>query len=263
VYFDRSVLDRYFADPARFKVADGIVFGPGWSLSTDDGRPDVISVFLGDLGQSLSAREQKQWRAHNIIGDCKLSDAAYSRSILGEMADTERVEHRFYTAYENLQQAWEAKFGWRLFHTPNDGDAHIMYTIHLPANQSGQAFDQQIVLLAKLVADALNDVELAKALDGTVANEKGIAKFERLLSQLGYDLPALPKLMAWIYGARTRSAAHFKSSTYDEEKLLDGAANLPALFERYLNNLADLFDQLRTLLQTPDQPRAATSVVAG
>jgi hypothetical protein len=48
-----------------------------------------------------------------------------------------------------------------------------------------------------------------------------------------------------VQGARSRSSAHRKGSDFNEALLLDGASDLPMLFETLLSSLATSFEQLR------------------
>ena len=56
-------------------------------------------------------------------------------------------------------------------------------------------------------------------------------------------------------GARSRSSAHRKGSDFDEVLLLDGAPDLPTLFETMLTSLAEAFEQLSSAqLTAPSGP---------
>ena len=141
----------------------------------------------------------------------------------------------------------EPQFGWPLYKELHEGDAHVIHSIHVPTNPSFGQFDDQIVRLAKLVVDSLNEEGIGLATASPGKNEKGIAKLQRLLDEKGIADAACTEL-AGVQGARTRSAAHRKGSDFDLSVLLDGNADLPTLFNDLLERLIVAFDQLSTAI---------------
>ena len=243
VFFERRVFDKYYADADRYEVSDGYLRESStWGLRMDNALDDHVAVFLGDLGRDIPYREQQYWRSFNIAPPGRMSETAIRRSFLGQFYDSDRIEHRFVTSYRRLQRAWEERHGWVLFKPPHAGDAHIEHSIHVPTNTSFGQFDDQIVRLAKLVVDSLNEEEMSAALAKPVKDEKGIAKLERLLGQLGIASDPLCADLRRAQGARTRSAAHRKGGDFDPTTLLAGAADLPALFSDFLESLVRDFD---------------------
>jgi len=248
VFFQASVLDKYFADPDRYNVGDGLIRSSGaWVLRIDNGLPEYVAVFLGDLGGDLPYREQQYWKAFNIPPPGPLSETAIRRSFLGQWAESGKVEHRFQAAYIDLNAAWDQQHGWPLFKPLNEPDQHLLETTRMPTNASFAAFDTEVTKLAKLVVDSLNEQAIGENLKD-VKGVKGIGKLERLLDQLDMADVRLCTTLRTVYGARSRSGAHRKGSDFDLAKLLDGAADLPALMARYLTDLTEDFDQLRGLV---------------
>jgi hypothetical protein len=249
VFFRRAVLDRYYGDPDRYQVTDGYIYdGAAWSLPIDNALDEHVAVFLGDLGR-LPDREQTYWKAFNTAPEDSMSEVAIRRSIFGQFADTDRIEYRFARDYTAVNEAWAQRFGWPLFKALHPGDAHLAHSLHVPTNAGFAAFDAQLIGLAKLVVDCLNEEELAKNTT-KVAGEKGIAKLERFMQDqgLGTSGDLLCATLRQIQGARSRSSAHRKGRDFDETMLLDGAENLPELFETLLSSLATSFEQLRSEL---------------
>lgn len=61
------VLKKYYEDPEKYNVTDGYLSCGGlWGLRMDNDLISTVMVFLGDLGQTLSAKEQKHWKTFNI-----------------------------------------------------------------------------------------------------------------------------------------------------------------------------------------------------
>jgi hypothetical protein len=237
------VLEKYYGDPDRYTVSDGHLYcGASWGVSIDDAVPDHVMVFLGDLGRDVPDREQAHWKAFNVSYDGTISETAYRRSELGQFASSDRLEHRFVAGYNRVNDAWSVKFGWSLFKAPRPLDSHILTTLRVPANGSIARFDEQIIGLAKLVVDSLNEEKIGEALSAKVKGEKGIQKLERLLTEKGILGGNMCDDLRVVQGARSRSAAHRKGEDFELAVLLDDAPDLVALFARLLEDLIVDFD---------------------
>jgi hypothetical protein len=249
VFFERAVLDKYYGDADRYEVGDAYArASSAWGLRMDNALADHVAVFLGDLGADLPRKEQAYWRSYNVPPQGSMSETAIRRSFLGQFCDSDRVEHRFVASYGRLNAAWESRFGWPLYKPLHEAEAHLARSIHVPTNTSFGQFDDQIVKLAKLVVDSLNEEQIARATSQRAADEKGIAKLERLLDELALESEAICAALRRIQGARTRSGAHRKGSDFDLTILLDGTADLPALIAELLENLIGHYDAVAAAL---------------
>jgi hypothetical protein len=252
VFFKRAVLEKYYAEPDRYRVTDGYLdASPLWGLPVDNALGEHVAVFLGDLSR-IPDREQGYWKSFNVATQGEMSDVAVRRSLLGEFADVDRIEFRFSRAYTAMNSAWTLRFGWPLFKDLHAGDEHVAHALHVPTNRGYAAFDTQLISLAKLVVDCLNEEDLGKNLTSRVSNEKGIAKLERFAQEQGLSASVDPlcAILRQVQGARSRSSAHRKGNDFDEALLLDGAADLPTLFETRLTSLAAASEQLGNGLPT-------------
>jgi hypothetical protein len=244
VFFRRSVLDKYYADTDRYRVKDGhLREASTWGLRMDNALDDHVAVFLGDLGTDLPFREQQYSKSYNIPSSGRLSETAIRRSFRAQFYDSDRVEHRFVKSFNDLFEAWQVHFGWPLYKPLPEGDAHVVYSIHVPTNTSLGQFDDQIMRLAKLVADSLNERGIASATRGPEQREKGIAKLKRLLCELGLET-AVCSVLGRVQGVRSHSAAHRKGSDFDLALLLRGTPDPQVLFAELLENLIERFDAL-------------------
>lgn len=62
VWFARKVLAKYYDDPDKFSVEDGLLrCGSLWSIRVDNNLPDHVVVYLGDLGRDFFYEEQAYW----------------------------------------------------------------------------------------------------------------------------------------------------------------------------------------------------------
>lgn len=247
VFFKRAVLEKYYADPDRYRVTDGYLHAsPVWGLPLDNALDDHVAVFLGDLGR-MPHREQTYWKSYNVAPASGMSDVAVRRSFLGEFAVADRIEFRFSRAYAAANSAWLQRFGWLLSKDLHPGDAHVAHSLHVPTSEGYAAFDTQLISLAKLVVDCLNEDEVRKNLQPIkIKDEKGIAKLERFAEEQGLKASGDPlcAILRQVQGARSRSSAHRKGGDFDEVLLLDGAPDLPTLFETMLTSLATSLEQL-------------------
>lgn len=251
VLFHRSVLDRYYGDPERFEVADGLIrSADARTLQIDNALDNHVAVFLGDLGRDLPIREQRHWKAHNVAPTGpRLSETAYRRSFLAQFHESVRIEHRLAATYERLNRSWERRYGWPLYKDPHQDDMHVR-NVHVPTNESMAQFETQIVPLAKLVVDFLNEDEIARATVAPGKSNKGIAKLELLLQE--QDLPSEPLCAALrhVQGARSRAAAHRKGDDFSREELLAGARDPQERFLQLLEALVDGMHALTVKIET-------------
>ncbi len=248
VHFKREVLDRYFHNPGKYEVSDGIVRNsPYWSMPMDDDHQTRVVAFLGDLGRDLPYSEQLHWRAHNILPDGGLSRTAQSRSFDAQPADGEQPEHRFKNAYLRFNKTWLDAHGWPLFRPLAPGDQHLLTKLHVPTSDNPAELDAQLVGLAKILIDSLNDAGLDSALASLVSDERSLAKLGRYLTMRKYpeverDLGTLRA----IQGLRSSGAAHARGSNYAKalkRRGLEGKS-VPAIIAALIEDAIIMLDGL-------------------
>lgn len=147
-----------------------------------------------------------------------MSESTFRRSFLAQFTEMENPEHLFKHAYKEFQATWEETWGWRLYRQPSGADKQIIQRLWIPLNESSAQFEAQILGLAKLLLDFLNEAEIAKD-SPKIANEKRIGKLERFLraedySEVDRDISRLRR----IQNLRSRIAAHTPGS--DGQKFL-------------------------------------------
>ncbi|MFI1955904.1 hypothetical protein ACH437_29395 [Streptomyces xinghaiensis] len=213
VFFRKSVMTKYYNDPAKYRVEDGHVYCGGyWGLRLDNSHRDYVIVYLGDLGK-LSHKEQLYWKSFNVVPDGGVSEVAFRRGFLGEWADTDEPALAFKATYECFRETWRERFGWDLFKPLNPEDEHYWGTLHVPASENQKEFDDQVMALAKLLVERLNEREIAKHI--TVhQNDKGITKFEKYLDTIDFpDRQQFIELLRNLNGLRS-GPAHVKGKDY-------------------------------------------------
>ena len=248
VFFRREVLQRYYEQPEKYSVEDGLLRCGGlWQLSLDTDHPDHVMAFLGDLGRDLPESERPYWRTFNVVPTGPPSETLVKRSIRGEFADPEAPDLRFKSAYSRFNAKWLERFRWALFKEPEPGDAHVFQRLRVPLNDSQPEFEGQVMGLAKVMVDALNEKVIQKQLLTKVQDERGIRKLERWMQQEEYasaerDIAFLKRLQT----LRSKLTAHRKGSDYanvlaDERVNSDHIQEVATMLqdaERLLHDLA-------------------------
>ncbi len=232
VHFKREVLDRYFHNPGKYEVSDGVVRNdPHWVFRIDNDHRGRVIAFLGDLGRDLPFTEQLHWRAHNILPDGGLSATAKSRSFDAEPADGEQPEHRFKIAFQQFNNIWLEANGWPLFRPLATGDQHLLTKLHVPTSDNPAELDAQLLGLAKVLVDSLNDEGLNTALASAIPDERSLAKLERYLTYRNYpEIQRDVGALRTIQGLRSSGAAHARGSNYEKALRRRGLEGKPAPF---------------------------------
>lgn len=247
VYFRREVLGKYYADPDRYTVEDGYVRCSGlWGLRVDNDQAGHVMVFLGDLGRDIPDAEAQYWRSFNIPPPEEgPSETLKRRAFGGEFADPQSLDLQFPRAYQQTNDAWTKAFGEPLFKPLHRDDRHVLSKLHVPIGDGASEFDEQVLYLAKLLVDSLNEEDLAARIRDPVKGEKGLAKLERLLSEHGLkDARSLLTPFATVQGLRSRGAAHRKGSEFDITVAI-GELGRQSGFERLLAEAMDTMATLR------------------
>ncbi len=251
VYFRSDVLNRYYADTDRYSVEDGLLRCAGlWALRIDNDQDGHLMVFLGDLGRDMPVAEARHWRSHNIAPpENGPSETLVRRAFYGEFTDPQSVGLRFPRVYAKTNEAWAEAFGWPLFRALHHDDRHLLSSLHVPFGEGASEFDEQILCLAKLLVDSLNERELAKHVTNKSKDLKGLGKLEQMLGGLGVlDARSLLGSLADIQGLRSRGAAHLKGSDFDISIPLNGLGR-KAGFAALMQRAVDTLDSLRGIAE--------------
>jgi hypothetical protein len=217
VFFRSEVLQKYYNNAELYVVSEGSVSCKGrWHLRLDNDHSDYVAVFLGDLGRDLPESERLYWKGFNVAPSGPISSTYLRRSFLAEWVDAEQPHHLFKKAYEALQNVWRHDHGWQLHRRPHEVDEQIIDSLRIPLNETQTEFETQLLILAKLLVDFLNDKAITEAVGPGPANERSLGKIQRFLDSQGYantqdDLALLRE----IQDLRSKVSAHTKGSTYD------------------------------------------------
>ena len=248
VFFRRAVLKRYYDDPERHSIEGSYLScGSLWGLRIDNDLRDQVMVFLGDLGRDLPESERPYWRTFNVVPTAPPSRALIKRAFLNRAASSEAPDLRFKSTYRRFNHEWRERFGWALFREPEPEDAHILQRLRVPVDDSQPEFESQIMGLAKVLVDALNEKELQERLPDRRPGEKGIDRLKRWMLQDQYPLVERDTaFLRRLQHLRSKATAHRKGSDYrkvlaaenvDPDPIQEVAAMLQGA-ERLLYDLA-------------------------
>lgn len=262
VYFRKEVLTKYFANPKKYTVDDGVLRCASlWGLKIDNNHPTHVVVMLGDLGRELPLSEQRYWRSYNVPPDGSgISEVNFRRNVLGEWTDAQAPDLVLKAAYKQARGSWLARYGWDLFRDLPDGDTHCFVALKQVTVDDHAEFDLQVGRLTKLLVDAINEVELANHLPDKKAEEKGISKLKRFLEAEG--LPGIDGHIGFLrdlQDVRSAGAAHLKGSNFEKVsgRLGFREKGLPKVFDELLARGTALVDALRRWCESKSEQRGS------
>jgi hypothetical protein len=250
VSFRKHVLDKYYQQPGKYTISDGILrCGHLWSMNIDNHHDDKVCVWLGDLGRYLPYEDQLHWRAHNIASQTGVSKTYHRRQILGRFADSDRPEHMFQQRYHELVEACRKHLRWCLLLPLDAGDEHHFQCVRIPATDEQRDFDELIMGLTKILIDSLNEKQLNSLIPPDRCDDiKGsISRLEaaldaRRVTDAGDHIAFLRKLQK----LRSASSAHRKGNNYRKIATEFGvdSQNLREVFTGILWQVLVLLDYL-------------------
>lgn len=252
VFFRRDVLLKYFNEPDKYTVQDGrLSCGGLWGLTLDNDHPKYVIVVLKDL-ELLPPVERSHWKAFNTTPDGRPSETFATRSFVGRRASAKMPDLVFKRNYPRVNEAYRKRFGWPLGREPAAEDKYVFKQLHVCLTEEQKEFDDQNILLAKLLVDFLNEDELAKGAAALPKDAKGIAKFEDFARRVGVKgIEPFLKFLRQLQTLRSKSV-HRKDADYREALRKLGVESLPRvaastrIFQSAVDSLAWLEAQILT-----------------
>lgn len=250
VFFSRDVLTKYYSKPDIYSVEDGYLRCGGlWGLQIDNNHDKYIVVFLGDLGRDLPKAERTYWKSYNVPPDGTISSVNWKRSFEARFSDPKKADLYFKYYFDIFKKDWYEKYGWYLFKPLHEKDKHYFRILRVPLTNEQHEFDEQILALAKILIDSLNEKEIESQIPGKLPGEiKGISKFEKFLEAnklKNYDehIKFLRSLWDLRLGvghrkgdAYKRGADYFKLNEKPLSKVFEDILNHAINLLKYLND---------------------------
>jgi len=249
VTFRREVLEKYYRAPDEYSIEDGYLRrGSFWGIRIDNDSPDVVTVMLGDLGRDLPYSDQSYWKSFNVATRGRFSETEIRRGFLNQFADSSSLDLQFRRLYPDLNVKWKERFGWPLLCEPSADDAHLLSQVRLlPVNQQG-VFDEQVLGLAKLMVDALNEEALIDAVGPGPGDEKGISKLERFLGGLQLQTAdTIIDSLRNLQDIRSSGTAHWKGRKYERLRAAAASSDRREWFADILERAVVVLEELRAV----------------
>lgn len=221
VFFKSEVLQKYYDDSSLYEVRDGYLScAHKWGVQIDNDIPGVVAVFLGDIGRDIPQSHWDHWLSHNVPPIQKMSETNIRRSFFGQFVDSKNPEHRFKILYKELNSVWKQCWGWPLYREAKGQDAGVLRRLRIPVNDTDTELRTQLLNLALVLVDLLNEKGITERLSEKIKNEKGIDKLQRFLETSSYEhVDRDISLLKKIQHMRSRIAAH--ASGTSGQKLLE------------------------------------------
>ena len=220
IFFDSAVLSKYYSNPEKYKVDDGIIrCGTLWSLYIENQNTGYVSAYLGDLGRNLpSEQEQHYWRGFNKALDAKLSATKFKRDFMALPASSQSQDFVFKNTYVKTNRQFAEKAGWPLFLELDEQDRYNFEGLRIPINNSIVEMDMLVLSLVKVLLDSLNEKEIVSHLTGTYEKLVGsIAKLEVWFQEkqlTGYQDHI--KFLRNLQELRSSGTGHRKGKSYQK-----------------------------------------------
>ncbi len=255
VHFRREVLAPYYERPDLFTVDEsGVTCGEDWSLRVHGVPPGNLFAHLGDFGQELPEAERRRWANFNEAPAHPGITDPLRRELASTSLGRRGIDLEFQRRYRSLNEAWTRRFGWPFFMKPTGDDVHLLKRVRIPLNDGIREFEEQLLVLARLVVDSLNVRDLSKAVGAGPPDEKSIAKLERFLAQASFEgAHSVVEALRDLQSLRSKVAAHKKSSKADAVVQSALGTNDPvAGIMRILIRLCEAMSELEEQSQADD-----------
>ena len=183
----------------------------------DNHQKDVVCVWLGDLGSSLSYEEQSYWRSFNIPPMGSISQTYHQQQLLAQFSDSKHPEHIFKHKYNELVKVSKEELGWEILLPLSKEDEHYFSSLRIPSTNEQKDFDELVLALTKILIDSLNEKELNKYIDeselkdikGSINRLNKVMEIKHFTDQIG-----VINFLRNLQNLRSTSSAHRKGKNY-------------------------------------------------
>ncbi|MFF8604119.1 hypothetical protein ACF065_34010 [Streptomyces sp. NPDC015232] len=216
VYFRREVLNRYTAQPSRYRIEASRLSCLGlWGVSIGTNPEGLIEVYLGDLGRDLPAEERDHWLSFNVPPGGGRDEDRFSRDILGQWTDGPPDPlRRLFAAREQFSTALGALLGQAVYKPWHPADQIAFEGMHMPTSREQHEADTLILLLAKGVIDYLNVKALRRLPGVTDSKATSINCLESWVTATGGDSETLIRPLRLLQGLRSTGPAHLRGKDW-------------------------------------------------
>lgn len=241
IYFRRKVLSEYLAEPSRYQVSRNRLSCMNlWGVDLSINSAGLVEVYLGDIGTKIPYQDWGHWRSHNVPPEGQTDEGRFRRDFLNQFAESPDPVRDLKLAREAANAAAQATLGGDLWRKLPHETELAYQSLMGPMTDDPSALETPLLILSKVLVDALDSKLLKKSVPDARADEKSLSLLKRLLENLG-DSTDCTKILKELYAVRSRGGiAHLENSTSAQALADLGIAGPPLMpaFERLVARLA-------------------------
>jgi hypothetical protein len=177
----------------------GVWCSPDFSVHFGINKLGLINTYASDVAR-LPRWQQKIWAAHNVTPDGGVSEELMSAQVRAVVANTTAAEPILRIALEELDSAFEAKFGEKLFNHHESAERILQDVHRFRAVRSGGLLSLAKDL-ARLIADRMSQSALRRALPRPKDAKWGTLKWLEHVLATSIESDAAHKLMGPLFHA--------------------------------------------------------------
>lgn len=249
LYFNRQVLEKYIADPERYKVRSGYLSCLDvWSVSISTNTAGLVEVYLGDIGRDIPFQEWNHWLQYNVAPEGEMSEDRFRRDILNQWVSSNdpvrdlRIQRS--KINDTAQNVLDSHL-WRDLDEPDNLEFENLYVV-----TNSQNFKLAVLSLCKAFIETIDKESLGNFLDISSKSRPYLSLLEELIDELGGDRTIVEPFRA-LWKLRSKGGiAHIVSSEQPSAlKRLGIEGTKPTEdFEKIANRILHALCELNELL---------------
>ncbi|MDM3973782.1 hypothetical protein QRB36_06345 [Mycobacterium marseillense] len=251
IYFRRSVLQDYVAEPTRYEVTPfHLSCFNLWGIDISINTVGLVEVYLGDIGSKLPHEEWGHWRSYNVPPDGEMEEGRFRRDFYNQAVPSPDPIGEMRRAREAANEAARGLLGGDLWRSL-PSDLELQYrSLMGPLTDDPSALVVPLLIVAKVFVDGLDSKLLKNAVGGSEKGEKSLALLGRLLTSRG-DADDSTKVLRDLYAIRSRGGvAHLHNSESTAVLAELGIDTLPPIpaFEKVIRQVGTAVTRIGDLL---------------
>lgn len=189
IYFKREVLQPYAAEPLRYGLSTSRLSCLNlWGVAISINSAGLVEVYLGDLGRDLPSDDWGHWRTYNVPPDGHMDEGRFRRDFLNQWASSVDVVGDLRRARDRAAQTSASVLGMPIWKSLDEETQAAFQSLIGPLNEDASSLGQPLLLLTKVLVDAIDPKPLKTALPGPPEpGERSLQLLRRYLDQQGDD----------------------------------------------------------------------------
>jgi len=256
VYFDRRVLRKYYSEPERFRVDEpgGLRCLDLWQIPVDCLPDGTLHLYLSDLAH-IPYEEQLHWVQFNVLHKQEITADRFKRDFDAKFTPPPRDPQHIIRAAHEYLTGIAGTVDPPILRPPRQEDSYLPRLVYVPIEDSWTDFDQQTLVLAKLVADSLDPPALKRWSKGAVPASPDPTPFDWLETALvaqGKTMEEAKGLLIPLRNLqrlRSNLAAHLKNAKFQKvfDAISKGRTDKREVFRSLLIEIGDSLEKFVTV----------------